>query len=64
MKKFNWALGLLTVGILLIISDIILQFNKPSAKKVAVGMGLTGTGLIVIAVIMLFSVKPQLKLQS
>lgn len=61
MEKFNWALGLLTVGIILIISDIVIQFKKPSAKKVAVGMGLTGTGLIIIGIVMLFSVKSEIQ---
>lgn len=62
MNKFNWALGLLTFGALLIISDIVLQFSKPTAKNIAVGMGLTGTGLVIIGILLLFSLKSEIKI--
>lgn len=62
MNKFNWSLGLLTAGILLIITDVIIQATKPAIKKFAIGMGLTGTGFIIVGIIMLFFLKPQIKI--
>lgn len=58
MKKYKWALGLLVVGIFLIMADIATQALKPEAKKVAVGMGISGTALVIISAFILFSIKP------
>lgn len=62
MKTFNWSLGLLTAGIILIITDVILRIKKPSAEKIATVLGLTGTGLIITGIIMLFSIKNEIKI--
>lgn len=61
MKIFNWSLGLLTAGVILIIADISLQTLKPSVKSLAVTIGLIGTGLVVIGTIMLFSIKSKIR---
>lgn len=60
MKKFNWSLGLLTTGIVLILADISLQAFKPSNKGFAVSLGLIGTGLAIIGTILLFTLKSKL----
>lgn len=56
MKKFNWGLGLLTLGSLMILADIAMQSAKKNVS-LAKGIGLTGTALVLIGTGLMFSVK-------